>query len=262
MTGIQRIEQTFKKDKKIRLMTHVVGGYPDLAACAEIICLMAAKGADLIEVQLPFSDPIADGPVIVQANHYALKNGITTDAVLDMLRLVREKIDTPLLIMSYLNPVFVYGTEAFLSRMIDTGLDGLIVPDYPMEDPMMQLAQKCNRHNLALVPLIAPTTGRERVASITRQVLSPFVYAVLRLGVTGRKTELDEKSIAYLRMIREVSGKYVAGGFGIRTKEQVAALCEHADCAIIGSALLAEVIKAVQQKNDPVRAVERFLNQF
>jgi tryptophan synthase alpha chain len=262
MTGIERIQKRFSTDKEIKIMTHVVGGYPDMQTCESIIKLMAKKGVDLIEVQLPFSDPIADGPVIVHANHEALKAGVTTESVLGMLEGVRKKVDIPLLIMSYINPLFAYGIESFVARIKEIGLDGVIIPDCPPEEEEMNLPDKCNDEGLAFVPLIAPTTTKERMVYLVKKSLSPFVYAVLRLGVTGRKTELDKDTVSYLKLVKESTRRFIAAGFGIREKDQLKALIGHVECGIIGSALLKAVNRAIDEGGDPLKAVDDFLSRL
>ena len=262
MTGIERIKKIFSTDKKIKMMTHVVGGYPDMDTCESLIVLMAEKGVDMIEVQLPFSDPTADGPVIVQANHAALRTGITTESVLKMLKRMRKKVDIPLLIMSYINPVYAFGVGEMVRRAVDIGVDGFIVPDCPDDEEELNLPGLCKEKGLAFVPLIAPTTEKERVISITRQSVSPFVYAVLRMGVTGRKTELDEETTTYLKMIKESTDCFVAAGFGIKEKSQLDALVGYADCGIVGSELLRKVNYALEKKHNPVDAVGNFLDEL
>ena len=262
MTGIERIEKQFASKKKIKLMTHVVGGYPDMQTCEKMVLLMAQKGVDLVEIQLPFSDPIADGPVIVHANHAALNAGVTTESVLSMLESVRAKVDIPLLIMSYINPLFAHGIESFVERVKSIDLDGLIIPDCPPEDMEINLPALCNAAGLAFVPLIAPTTPEDRMAFLVKKSLSPFVYAVLRLGVTGRKTELDTDTVAYLKKIKDTTKRFVAAGFGIRGKDQLDALIGHVECGIIGSALLKAVNKAINAESDPIKAADEFLDRL
>lgn len=262
MTGIERIDKTFSAVKKIKVMTHVVGGYPDMETCESLIVLMAEKGVDLIEVQLPFSDPIADGPVIVQANHMALRADTTTKSVLQMIEHIRNKVDIPLLIMSYINPLYAFGIEKIVKKAVGIGVDGFIVPDCPPEEPEINLPGICTENGLAFVPLITPSTSKERTIHIIKQSSSPFVYAVLRFGVTGRKTVLGEKSIKYLKMVKESTGRFVAAGFGVREKAQLDALTGHADCAVVGSALLRIVNSALEKKDDPVKATGNFLDNL
>lgn len=262
MKGIDRIKVQFDKSDKLKLMTHVVGGYPDMETCEEIIVKMAEKGVDIVEVQLPFSDPPADGPVIVAANHDALSRGVTTKEVLEMISRVRKKVDIPLLIMSYINPLYKYGVEEIIKKALEIGVDGFIIPDLPPEEPELNIPKLCKENGLALVPLIAPSTTDERMKKLTADSDSPFVYAVLRLGVTGRKTELDSEAIDYLKRIKENTGRLIAGGFGIRDKEQLNALNGYAECGIIGSALLNSVNNAISQGDKPIEKVEAFLEEI
>jgi tryptophan synthase alpha chain len=259
MKGIDRITQAFEGERRIRLMAHAVVGYPDMAASGRILAAMAASGADLIEAQLPFSDPSADGKAIVDANGAALRALSSTEACLATLEELRGKTEAPILIMSYLNPLMAYGIDALVERMSRSGLDGLIVPDYPDDEPELRLAERCAGAGVALVPLIAPTTSLERTASLAAASISPFLYVVLRLGVTGRKTELDPASIERLTQLKKATGKRVAAGFGIRERGQVEALALAADCAIVGSALVDAARCAIEEGRDPAKAVGKLV---
>ncbi|MGD9200604.1 MAG: tryptophan synthase subunit alpha [Chitinispirillia bacterium] len=262
MNGMERIRETFIKKKKLKVMTHVIGGYPDLEMCENIIYLMAQKGVDLIEIQLPFSDPIADGPVIVQANHHALKKGVSTESVFTMLKRVRKTVSIPLLIMSYLNPLYSFGIEKVIRRVQSIGLDGFIVPDCPIEETELRFPELCRKNGLAFVPLITPATGKERIFQISQYCDSPFVYAVLRFGVTGRKTMLDNNTVEYLEMIKTITKRYVAAGFGIRDSLQLNALSEKADCGVVGSALIQKISHSLEEGSDPVLTVKKFLDEL
>ena len=262
MKGIDRIKGIFETDKPIKLMTHVVGGYPDMKTCEEIILVMAQRGVDMIEIQLPFSDPTADGPVIVQANHRALHSGVTTESVLAMIERVRKKIAIPLLIMSYINPVFAYGIPAFVKKSAEIGVDGFIIPDCPPEEDEFGFPALCEEHGLAFVPLIAPTTTGKRIVILMKHSSSPFVYAVLRMGVTGRTTALDSETIAYLTRVKEQTNRFVAAGFGIREKAQLVALAGHADCGIIGSEILRTIHRALDNGENPAWMVGDFIESI
>ena len=254
MTGIDRIARTFGSREGLKLMAHAVVGYPDAGTSARILAAMAANGADLIEAQLPFSDPSADGTSIVAANHAALRSGSRTEACLATLEALRAKTEAPILVMSYLNPILAYGVEALVERAARSGLDGFIVPDYPDDETELGLAEKCAAAGLALVPLIAPTTSIDRASALASAGASPFLYVVLRLGVTGRKTVLEVPPWIVSPPSRR-DGKYVAAGFGLREKAQIDALCRYADCAIVGSALVDAARDAVSAGADPALAV-------
>jgi tryptophan synthase alpha chain len=255
MTGIERITRTYEAGRGLLLMAHAVCGYPDGKASGRILEAMARSGADLIEAQLPFSEPSADGPSIVEANHAALRSGSRTEACLASLEELRGKTEAPILVMSYLNPLLAFGIDALVERMTRSGLDGLIVPDYPDDEPELGLAEKCAASGLALVPLIAPTTSLPRACSLASASSSPFLYVILRLGVTGRKTQLDPDSLNRLTSLREATGKRIAAGFGLRERAQLEALRGAADCAIVGSALVDAARAAVAESRDPAEAV-------
>jgi tryptophan synthase alpha subunit len=255
MTGVKRILGVFESDPGIKIMAHAVCGYPDAAASARILAAMASSGADLIEAQLPFSDPSADGSSIVEANHAALRSGSSTEGCLSSLEALRGATSAPILVMSYLNPILAYGVDEMVERAARSGLDGFIVPDYPDDEPELGLPEKCAAAGLALVPLIAPTTSLERAAALADGSATPFLYVVLRLGVTGRRTELDLAALERLAALKARTGKYIAAGFGIREPSQVEALRASADCAIVGSVLVDAARAAAEGGEDPAAAV-------
>ena len=274
-SGVERIRAAFETREGIKLMTHAVVGYPDLPTSERILRAMAEEGADFIEAQLPFSEPIADGPSIVEANHAALRAGSRTGACLELLSRLRLETGIPILVMSYLNPLLAHGIEAIVRRLAEAGLDGLIVPDWPDDEPELGLGERCAAAGLALVPLIAPSTSLARAESLAAASLSPFVYAVTRLGVTGRRTQLEEAALERLEKLRARSGRYVAAGFGIRERAQVELLEGHADCAIVGSALVDAAraahhaslhaegrTKPSAEESDPAAAVARLVRSL
>ena len=262
MTGIDRIARVFESKVGIKIMAHAVCGYPDGPASARILAAMAASGADLIEAQLPFSDPSADGGSIVAANRAALLALSRTEDCLHSLEALRRTTAAPILVMSYLNPLLAYGIDALVERAASSGLDGFIVPDYPIDEDELALSKKCAAAGLALVPLIAPTTSLERAAALAQGASSPFLYIVLRLGVTGRKTELDAASLERLAALKARTGKYIAAGFGIRERAQVEALGGCADCAIVGSVLVDAARAAAEGGSDPAAAVGTMLRSL
>lgn len=260
MTGVERIGSAFRASPgRMKLMTHAVCGYPDMESSRRIMAAMLEAGTDFLEAQLPFSDPSADGPAIVEANRVALDSGATTAASLEMLASLRRECGAPILVMSYLNPLLSFGLERFAEFCVNKGLDGAIIPDCPDDEPEYDVPGILARAGLASVPLIAPSTSPARARDLAAASSSPFVYAVLRMGVTGRKTELDGSVRARLREIGEATGRFVAAGFGIREKSQVEALRGAADCAIVGSAALAAVREAIASGADPAAAARRFV---
>jgi tryptophan synthase alpha subunit len=263
VNGIDRITRTFEADgSRIKLMTHAVCGFPDRARSRCILSAMAQAGADIIEAQLPFSDPSADGRLIVEANHAALRAGSKTRYCLEDLAALRKESGVPILIMSYLNPIYAFGAEALVEWAANTGIDGFIVPDCPDDEPEPPLRSLCADTGLAFVPLIAPTTSFERARELAAISSSPFLYVVTRLGVTGRKTELDSSSLERLKRLKHETGKFTAAGFGIRERSQVEALQGSADCAIVGSALVDAALKAVGKGADPAEAVGAVITEL
>lgn len=258
MNGIEKIRKTFENRQGIKLMTHVVGGYPSLEYSEKIVSAMAAAGADLVEIQVPYSDPTADGPSIMTANTKARLTGITTDEVIAMAGRLAASAGIPILLMSYINPVYRYGIERFVARAAGLGISGVIIPDYPADDEL-ELIKKCNEAGIAFVPLVTGGSTAERIGRVCGSSDSPFLYAVLRAGVTGRKTELTGEHLSFLEMAHRVTGKYVAAGFGIREKSQVETLSKAAHCAIIGSAVTDIIEKETAAGQDPCFAVSAFV---
>jgi len=228
----QRLQQ-----KKILLMTHLVAGYPSLAVNREVIRQMAEAGVDCIELQIPFSEPIADGPVILKANQQSLDQGITVEAC---FRLGQEMAaafpQVRFLFMTYYNVVFKYGEDAFLRRTRDIGLNGTIVPDLPPDEGQSYLAGS-RELGLAAVQFFTPTSSDERMRQVAAQGAG-FVYCVARRGVTGRQTTFDHALDQYLARCRRATTLPLAVGFGIGSRGDVAMLAGQADMAVIGTATI------------------------
>jgi tryptophan synthase alpha chain len=235
---MNRIANAFANGKAF--IGFVTGGDPDLATTAKLLEVMAANGADLIEVGLPFSDPIAEGPVIQEADERALAAGCTIDKLFDLLTVERQKISQPLVILTYMNPVFVYGKEKFLARCQESGVDGLIIPDLPFEEKG-EIADDCKKFGVALISLIAPTS-KERIAQIAADS-EGFVYCVSSLGVTGVRSEITTDIGEMVAQVKAVKDIPCAVGFGIATPEQAAKMAKLSDGAIVGSAIVKIVAK-------------------
>ena len=259
MTGRDRLRSRLEGPAPLKLMAHAVCGYPDAETSLRVFLALAEGGADIIEAQLPFSDPTADGPLIVEANHAALRAGATTERCFELLARLRRETELPILVMSYLNPLFAFGIDRAAALMARTGLDGLIVPDYPDDEPELRLEEVCYSAGLAAVPLVAPSTSLDRAAGLAARFRSPLVYAVLRPGVTGRLTAVDDAAAERLGQLRKRTAAFVGTGFGLRIRAQLEALTGKADCAVVGSALLAAVKEAAGAGNDPAAAAGGFL---
>jgi tryptophan synthase alpha chain len=245
---MSRIARAFDHGKA--LIPFITGGDPDLATTGALVRALAEAGADLVEIGVPFSDPIAEGPVIEAADERALAAGASVDRLFDLVTELRTDLDLPLVFMTYYNPIFAYGVERFLARCAASGLDGLIVPDLPFEE-RPELAGPCRAHGLDLVAMVAPTTSDERITAIA-QASEGFLYCVSSLGVTGVRSELGDHAARLITRVRRVSDIPCAVGFGISTPAQAQAMATHADGVIVGSALVRLIAEHGQSAVPPV----------
>jgi tryptophan synthase alpha chain len=227
-----------KHHKKIGLMTHAVIGFPNLTATIQLVRKMAAAGADFVELQIPFSDPLADGPTIMHANDIALSNGVTLNDCFAVMKELSASVDIPLLFMGYYQSVFHLGAEAFCSRAKSAGAQGLIIPDMPIDEEVHEhFIQACQKHHLHHIRLLSPTSTEARI-KVNAAVQNGFVYCTSRSGVTGANRTVDPDLVAYLALVRKYITVPVAVGFGISKPEHVRALVGQADIAVVGSALI------------------------
>ena len=215
-------------------------GDPDLETTKTIVREAVENGADLIELGIPFSDPMAEGPVIQGANLRALKSGVTTDKIFDMVRELRQDVLVPMVFMTYVNVVFSYGTEHFVSVCREIGIEGLILPDLPFEEKA-EFQPICRKYGISLISLIAPTS-KNRIAMIAKEA-EGFIYLVSSLGVTGERKEITTDLSSLVKMIRETTDIPCAIGFGISTKEQAKNMADIADGVIVGSAIVNRIGK-------------------
>jgi len=257
--GVERIAEAFSSaradGRRAALMPYLMGGFPDLATSAEIGLAYARAGADLVELGVPFSDPLADGPVIHAAGSAALRAGATLPGVLEVGRALAERV--PVVVMCYANLIVTRGLERFADALVDSGASGLIVPDLPVEESEQALAA-CDERGLALVPLAAPTTPEQRLARIGAQARG-FLYAVSLTGTTGERGRLDQGLATVLARVARHTAVPVAVGFGIGTPEQAAAAAAAgADGVIVGSRL----VRAAGEAADPAAAVSELLRGF
>lgn len=218
----------------------ITSGDPDLETTVKVVREAVANGADLIELGIPFSDPTAEGPVIQGANIRALKGGVTTDKVFDLVRELRKDVTVPMVFMTYANVVFSYGADKFISTCKEIGINGLILPDLPYEEKEEFLPQ-CKKYGVDLISLIAPTS-ENRIAMIAKEA-DGFIYLVSSLGVTGTRSEISTDLKSIVDVIRQNSSVPCAIGFGISTPEQAKKMADIADGAIVGSA----IIKIIEQ---------------
>lgn len=210
-------------------------GDPDLETTGAAIRAMAANGADLIELGIPFSDPTAEGVVIQGANLRALRGGVTTDQIFDFVRALRKDVKIPFVFMTYANVVFSYGADAFISACAELGIDGLILPDLPYEEKD-EFLPTCRKYGVDLISMIAPTSA-DRIAMIAKEA-EGFLYIVSSLGVTGTRSEIKADLASIVEVVRRNTKTPCAIGFGISTPEQAHKMAAIADGAIVGSAII------------------------
>ena len=242
------------KEKDILLMTHLIIGYPSFEECFRLIDVMVGAGVDLMELQIPFSEPIADGPVILRANHMALENGVTVQGCLDFARSVIRAFDIPFLVMTYYNIPFTYNTSAFVSAMAKTGLKGAIIPDLPPEEGHDYL-EAMQKEGLDPIVIFSPTTSYDRMKYLD-SFARGFIYCVARRGVTGGDTILSEKLISYLGLCRKASNLPLALGFGLKEKADMVFLKGKADIAVMGT----QTIRTMEKEG--IAAVGEFIRRL
>ncbi len=258
MSGTETIAAAFataKSDGRAALMPYLMGGFPDLETSRRIGSAYAEQGADVVELGIPFSDPLADGPVIHNAGAQALAAGAHLHTVLDVGRSLAEQV--PVVVMCYSNVIFARGLERFADELVAAGASGLIVPDLPLEEAAAAL-RACDARGLALVPLVAPTTPEERLRRIGAHARG-FLYTVSVTGTTGERADLDGGLAAVLARAAASTAVPVAVGFGIGTAAQAAAAAAAgADGVIVGTRL----VRAAAEADDPVAATGALIGEF
>ena len=237
---MSRIAETFERaqqDKRTPIMPFLTVGYPDLPTSEQILLAMVAAGADLIEVGIPFSDPLADGPTVQRTSQVSLSNGTHLRDCLALVQRVREQgVAVPLMLMGYFNPVVKYGIERYVADAAAAGVDGFIIPDLPIEESE-RIRSAANNHGIDLVFMVAPTSTDDRLQQVA-QLGSGFVYCVAVTGVTGARDSLNDNLDAYIGRVRSFIDLPLAIGFGIKTPAHVQHIGTVADGAVVASALI------------------------
>jgi len=233
---MSRITSAFSQTGHKALIPYVTIGYPSIEDTLKVVPLLASSGCDIVELGIPFSDPLADGVTIQKASFSALKNGVTPKLCLEVARELSQKVNIPLVFMTYFNPVFSYGLEEFCSACARFGVDGLIIPDLS-PDEGSELEAITQRHNLDLIYLLAPTSAEERIRLVADRARG-FIYLVSITGVTGTRSNLPSELGTFVDRVRKVAKQPLCVGFGISTPEQARQVAQIADGVIVGSKII------------------------
>ena len=260
-TRTNRIDKVFKEKKDHILSVYFTAGYPQLEDTTKIMEHLQAAGADLIEIGIPFSDPMADGPTIQDSNQVALKNGMNVNILFQQLKDIRKKIEIPVILMGYFNPVMQYGIERFCSECEKIGIDGLIIPDLPMIDYLELYKNKFDQFGLYNIFLITPQTSDDRIRLIDNNSKG-FIYAVSSASITGVKKEITSTQIDYFQRLQDLKlNNPFLIGFGISDRSTFSKASRYASGAIIGSAFIKVLQKSNQLEKDIVAFIKSIKGQ-
>lgn len=255
---MNRIINKFKilrKEKKKALIVYITGGYPNLSATERLVPELEMSGVDIVEIGIPFSDPIADGPVIQKASEAALSKGATLRKILQCVENIRKKSDIPVVFMSYFNPIYRYGIEKFVKDALRCGVDGAIIPDLPIEEAE-EIIKIANRNKFCMIFLASPTSTLSRLRTIAGKS-EGFIYYVSLTGVTGTRDALTGGIAANIRKIKRFTNKPVCVGFGVSNEKQAKEISRIADGVIVGSAIIKSIEK-FSKKQGLEKSVGRF----
>lgn len=255
MTRIDKKFRLLKRDKKKAFIAYITAGDPNMGVTARLVPALEAAGVDIVELGIPFSDPLADGPTIQAASGRALKNKANLSKIFRMVKALRGKTTIPIAFMTYFNPVFRYGLERFISDCASNGVDGVIVPDLPHEEAG-ELIKLGRSKKVATVFLAAPTSTKDRFKNIIKDSTG-FIYYVSLTGVTGARRSLPAELGAKIKSLKSMAGKPVCVGFGVSTPRQAKQIAGFADGVIIGSAIV-KIIEKNLGKTDLVGKVSKF----
>jgi tryptophan synthase alpha chain len=233
---LSRIASVFGQAKRTALIPYITVGYPTVETTLKAVPLFASAGCDIIELGIPFSDPLADGATIQRASYEALRQGVTPKVCFEVAQELRRRVETPLVFMTYYNPVLKFGLEEFCSKCAEVGIDGLIIPDLPPEEGK-DLEKSTRRHGLDLVYLLSPASTEERIRLVTSRS-SGFIYLVSLTGVTGARDKLPEELESFVASVRKRTEKPLCVGFGVSTPEQARRVAKVADGVIVGSRII------------------------
>lgn len=256
MNRIEKKFQELRMARKKAFIAFITAGYPNLKTTELLAKELAKAAVDIIELGIPFSDPMADGPVIQEASQAALENGVNLNQILNLVKRLRRHLDTPLCLMTYYNPIFCFGEEKFARQAALAGVDGVIVPDLPPEEAR-SFIKLMNRFHLDAILFVAPTTSPRRIKLIS-QAARGFIYYVSLTGVTGPRQNLPADLTLKLKQIKKITAKPVCVGFGVSSAKQVRQIYKIADGVIVGSAIVKKIKENLKNGN-PVGNVARFV---
>lgn len=255
---MNRINKLFSEKKENILSVYFTAGFPQLNDTVPILKELEASGVDMVEIGIPFSDPVADGSVIQNSGTHALANGMKVEFLFEQLKDIRKEVDMPLIIMSYINPVYQYGMERFCKDCEAVGIDGVILPDLPMLEYQTKYKALFERHGLKAMFLISPQTSESRIREID-SASDAFIYMVASASITGTKKGVSEEQIAYFERVKSLHLKNpLIVGFGISTHEDYATVCRHANGAIVGSAF----IRMLAEFGCSPESISKFINSL
>jgi tryptophan synthase alpha chain len=252
---MSRIESVFKQKHHKALIAYVTVGYPSIEATLKVVPLLAECGCDIVELGIPFSDPMADGATIQRASFKALENGVTTSLCLAAAKKLSQTTSIPLVFMTYYNPIYHYGLQKFCGDCVTSGIDGLIVPELPPEEGD-ELGDLAGKSGVDLIYLLAPTSVEERIRLVARKSRG-FIYLVSIAGVTGARAELPSDLGQFIMKVKQIAKQPVCVGFGISTPEQAAQVAKTADGVIIGSKL----IQLMETDDAAMTATQSFIRE-
>ena len=259
---MNRIDLKFKELKaanKKAFIAFITAGYPDLSSTERLVLEFDKIGVDIVELGVPFSDPIADGPIIQNASHLALKKGVNLFRILSLVKKLRRKTQIPICLMSYYNPIFCFPANKFIESASRSGVDGIIVPDLPMDEAgdLISISRKFGIKNILF---ISPTSPKKRVKEVAKKA-SGFIYYVSLTGVTGSRSVLPSDLKSKILSIKSVTKKPVCVGFGVSSKKQVKEIYSFADGVIVGSAIIKKVSEYIRDKN-LIKKVSNFVREL
>ncbi len=252
---MSRIASVFNQPAHTALIAYITVGYPSIEATSKVVPLLASSGCDIVELGIPFSDPLADGTTIQKASFCALQNGVTPALCLEVAKQLSQVVDIPLVFMTYFNPVFNYGLEKFCGACAKSGVDGLIIPDLPPEEGS-ELEAITRRHGIDLIYLLAPTSTKERIVLVAEKSRG-FIYLVSVTGITGVRDRLPVDLAAFVARVKEVTTQPLCVGFGISTPEQAVRVARIADGVIVGSRII-----QLMEAEDNFTSVGNFIREL